>query len=190
MFKLFRFLKPYWWQVVILILATGLQVWTTLRLPALMAEIINEGIVPGNTDFIWMTGLKMIGLTIVSAIASLLSSYFSARVGTSYARDIRREIFTKILNFNLLDLKEFSTASLLTRTTNDVNQVQMVTIMMLSIMLRAPLFLVISVLMAVQTAPDMSWIILVGAIAIIGSAIMIMSLVMPKFKKFQELLIK
>ena len=190
MFRLFRFLKPYWWQVVILILATGLQVWTTLRLPALMAEIINEGIVPGNTDFIWMTGLKMIGLTIVSAIASLLSSYFSARVGTSYARDIRREIFTKILNFNLLDLKEFSTASLLTRTTNDVNQVQMVTIMMLSIMLRAPLFLVISVLMAVQTAPDMSWIILVGAIAIIGSAIMIMSLVMPKFKKFQELIDK
>ena len=65
MFKLFRFLKPYWWQVVILILATGLQVYTTLRLPALMADIINNGIVEGNTDYIWQTGFRMIGLAIV-----------------------------------------------------------------------------------------------------------------------------
>ncbi len=190
MLKLFRFLKPYWWQVIILVLSTAVQVWTTLRLPALMADIINDGIVTGNIDYIWMTGLRMIGLTIISALASLLSSYFAARVGTSYARDIRTAIFTKIVNFNLADLKDFSTASLLTRTTNDVNQVQMVTIMMLSMMLRAPLFLVISVVMAIQTAPDMSWIIVVGAVSIIGSAIMIMSLVMPKFKLFQELIDK
>ena len=190
MLKLFRFLKPYWWQVIILVLSTAVQVWTTLRLPALMADIINDGIVTGNIDYIWMTGLTMIGLTIISALASLLSSYFAARVGTSYARDIRTAIFTKIVNFNLADLKDFSTASLLTRTTNDVNQVQMVTIMMLSMMLRAPLFLVISVVMAIQTAPDMSWIIVVGAVSIIGSAIMIMSLVMPKFKLFQELIDK
>ncbi|MBQ3352913.1 ABC transporter ATP-binding protein [Candidatus Saccharibacteria bacterium] len=190
MFRLFKFLKPYWWQVVVLLLATGLQVYTTLRLPALMANIINDGIVPGNSDYIWMTGLRMIGLTIISAAGSLISSYFAARVGTNYARDIREAIFTKIINFNLSDLKEFSTASLLTRTTNDVNQVQMVTIMMLSMMLRAPLFLIISVIMAIQTAPDMSWIIVVGATAILGSVVLIMSLVIPKFKVFQELIDK
>ncbi len=190
MLKLFRFLRPYWWQVVILVLATALQVYTVLRLPALMADIINNGIVPGDNNFIWMAGFKMIGLAIISAIGSLISSYFAARIGTSYARDIRRAVFEKVINLNLLDLKEFSTASLLTRTTNDVTQVQMVTIMLLSIMLRAPLFLVISVIMAIQTAPDMSWIIIVGAVAIIGSAIMIMALVMPKFKIFQELIDK
>ena len=190
MLKLMRFLKPYWWQVIILLFATGLQVYTTLRLPALMADIINNGIVPGDTDYIWMTGLRMIGLTVISAAGSLISSYFAARVGTSYARDIRRAIFTKILSFNLLDLKEYSTASLLTRTTNDVNQVQMVTIMLLSIMLRSPLFLIISIVMAVQTAPDMSWIIWIGAMAVVGTAIMIMSLVMPKFKLFQNLIDK
>lgn len=190
MFRLFRFLKPYWWQVVLLILATAIQVWTTLRLPALMANIINDGIVTGNTDYIWMTGLKMIGLAAVSAISSLISSYFAARVGTCFARDIRAAIFTKIINFDLLDLKEFSTASLITRTTNDVNQVQMVTVMMLSLLLRAPLFLIISVVMAIETAPDMSWIILVGAVAILGSAIMIMALVVPKFKVFQNLIDK
>ena len=190
MFKLFRFLKPYWWQLLILVFATGIQVYTTLRLPALMAEIINEGIVVGNTDYIFMTGAKMIGLAAISAVGSLTSSIFAARVGTNFARDIRKEIFTKIINFNLLDLKSFSTASLLTRTTNDVNQVQNVTIMMLSIMLRAPLFLVISIVMAVHTAPDMSWIILVGAVAILGSALTIISIVMPKFKVFQELIDK
>ena len=127
MLKLFRFLKPYWLQVIILVFSTAVQVWTTLRLPALMADIINSGIVPGNTNFIWMIGLRMIGLAIISAMASLISSYFSARIGAGYARDIRAAIFAKILNFNILDMKEFSTASLLTRTTNDVNQVQMAT---------------------------------------------------------------
>lgn len=186
MLKLFKFLKPYWWQVVVLIFATAIQVYTTLQLPALMADIINKGIVPGDTGFIWMTGLQMIGLAVLSAAGSLVSSYFSARIGTSYARDIRQTVFMKIINYDLLDTKEFSTASLLTRTTNDVNQVQMVTIMMLSMMLRAPLFCVISIIMAIQTAPDMSWIILVGVAAIMGSVILIMSLVIPKFKIFQE----
>jgi len=190
MFKLFRFLKPYWWQVIILLLATGLQVYTTLRLPALMADIINNGIVTGDTNYIWMTGLKMIGLTAISALGSLISSYFAARVGTNFARDVRTAIFTKVISFNLLDLKSFSTASLLTRTTNDVNQVQNVMIMIFLIMLRAPLFLVISIIMAIQTAPDMSWIILVGAAAILGSAITIISIVMPKFKVFQNLIDK
>ena len=190
MLKLFKYLKPYWWQVIILLIATALQVYTTLRLPALMAEIINDGIVPGNTDRIWQIGALMIGVTAISAVASFVSSYFSARVGANFARDIRTAIFTKVINMNVLDMKDFSTASLLTRTTNDVNQVQMVVIMMLSMMIRAPLFCIIAIIMAVQTAPDMSWIILVGATAILGSVIMIMALVVPKFKIFQGLIDK
>lgn len=188
MLKLFRFLKPYWWQVLILVLATGAQVYTTLVLPALMADIINEGIVPGNTDRIWQIGFMMIGVALISAVTSFVSSYFSARVGAGFARDVRQEIFVKIINYDLVDLKNFSTASLLTRTTNDVNQVQGVMIMMLSMMLRAPLFCIISVVMAISTAPDMSWIILVGAAAILGSVVLIMSLVVPKFKIFQGLI--
>ena len=173
-----------------LLLATTVQVYTTLRLPALMAEIINDGIVPGSTDKIWQIGFMMIAITAVSAVASFVSSYFSARVGASFARDIRAAVFSKVINMNVLDMKDFSTASLLTRTTNDVNQVQTVIIMMLSMMLRAPLFCVISVIMAIQTAPDMSWIILVGVAAILGSVILIMSLVVPKFKIFQGLIDK
>lgn len=186
MLKLFRFLKPYWWQVIILIFSTVVQVYTTLMLPALMADIINKGIVPGDINHIWMIGLQMVGMAVLSAIASLISSYFSARVGTNFARDLRVAVFTKIINFNILDTKDFSTASLITRTTNDVSQVQNVVIMMLAMMLRAPLFCIISIVLAIQTAPDMSWIILVGAAAILGSVVLIMSLVMPKFKIFQD----
>ncbi|MBQ3433405.1 ABC transporter ATP-binding protein, partial [Candidatus Saccharibacteria bacterium] len=190
MLKLLRYLKPYWLQVLLLLIATAVQVYTTLRLPALMAEIINNGIVPGNTEHIWQIGFMMIGITALSAVASFVSSYFSAKVGSSFARDVRAAIFVKVLNMNVLDMKDFSTASLLTRTTNDVNQVQMVIIMMLSMMIRAPLFCVISVLMAIQTAPDMSWIILVGVAAIMGSVVMIMALVVPKFKIFQGMIDK
>ena len=185
MFKLFRFLKPYWWQVIILIFATVVQVYTTLMLPAMMADIINKGIVPGDIDYIWMTGFYMVGLTLLSAVATLVSSYFSARIGTGFAKDLRTAIFTKIINFNILDTNDFSTASLITRTTNDVSQVQNVIIMILVMMLRAPLFCIISIIMAIQTAPDMSWILLVGVIAIMGSVILIMSLIIPKFKIFQ-----
>ena len=134
MLKLFRFLRPYWWQTLILLIATTAQVYTTLRLPALMANIINNGIVPGNIDYIWQEGLSMIILAAISAVAALVSSIFSARVGTCFARDIRAEIFQKVINFNILDVQDFSTASLLTRTTNDVNQVQAVMIMMLMMM--------------------------------------------------------
>ena len=175
---------------MILVFATGAQVWTTLQLPALMAGIINDGIVPGDIDYIWQTGLLMISIALISAVAALTSSFFSARIGTGFSRDIRAAVFTKVLNFNILDVKDFSTASLLTRTTNDVSQVQMVTIMILSMMLRAPLFLLVSIIMAIQTAPDMSWIIMIGAMAILGSVILIMSLVIPKFKVFQGLVDK
>ncbi|MBR2840137.1 ABC transporter ATP-binding protein [Candidatus Saccharibacteria bacterium] len=176
--------------MVILLLATAAQVYTTLVLPALMAQIINDGIVTGNTDKIWQIGLIMLGVTGVSAVASFVSSYFSARVGANFARDVRKDLFAHVINMNVLDMKDFSTASLLTRTTNDVNQVQNVMIMMLSMMLRAPLFCIISVIMAISTAPDMSWIILVGAAAILGSVVLIMSLVIPKFKIFQDLIDK
>ncbi len=190
MFRLFRFLKPYWWQVIILLIMTVVQVYTTLMLPALMADIINNGIVPGDTNYIWMVGLLMIVLAIASALAAFISSYFAARIGTCYARDIRREIFIKVTSLNVLDLKDFSTASLLTRTTNDVSQVLRVTIMILLMLVRAPLFCIISIVLALQTAPDMSWIIWIGVAGVLGTVILIMSLVVPKFKIFQTLVDK
>jgi len=190
MFKLMRYLRPYWWQVLILVFAIVIQVYATLRLPALMADIINNGIVPGNMDKIWQDGGWMLLLVIVSAITSFVSSYFSARVGAYFSRDLRAAVFAKVLAFNMSDLKNYSTASLITRTTNDVSQIQMIITMILSLMLRAPLFCILGLVMAIQTAPEMSWIIVVGITAVVVSAAVILGIVGPKFRIFQTLIDK
>ena len=188
MFSLFRFLKPHWWRILILLVAIAVQVFATLQLPALMASIINEGIVKSDMGRIWQDGLIMLGLAILSALCSLVASYFSAKIGAMFSRDLRAAVFSRVLNFNLADLKEYSTASLITRTTNDVSQIQNIVTMMLSMFLRAPMFCIMGLVMAIRTAPDMSWIIAVGIIAVLASVILVMSLVMPKFKIFQKLI--
>lgn len=190
MLKLLRYLKPYWWQVLILVFAILVQVYTTLQLPALMADIINNGIVPGDMGRIWQDGGWMLLLVVVSAITSFVSSYFSARVGAYFSRDLRAAVFAKVLAFNMSDLKDYSTASLITRTTNDVSQIQMIITMILSLMLRAPLFCILGLVMAIQTAPEMSWIIVVGITAVVVSAAIILGIVGPKFKIFQTLIDK
>ncbi len=188
MFRLFRYLKPYWLQAIILVITTGAQVYSTLRLPALMAGIINDGIVKGDSAVIWNIGLQMLLLALASAAASLISNFFSARIGANFARDLRADFFSKVIYLDITDTQKVSTASLITRTTNDINQVQQVTTMILSMMLRAPLFCIISLVMAFRTAPDMSWIIAVGVLSILASVILIMSVLIPKFKVFQKLI--
>lgn len=190
MLKLFKYLKPYWWQVLLLIIFTGGQVFANLQLPAQMADIINGGITAENIDYIWQVGIRMILFVLMGAGCSLLSSFLSARIGAYYARDLRADIFSKVLSLNSEDLKDFSTASLINRTTNDVNQIQQTIMMMLSLMLIAPISCVISLIMAIQTAPDMSWIIAVGAVAIATTITIIMVLVIPKFKIFQKMVDK
>lgn len=172
-----------------MILATTAgQVYATLQLPSLMADIINNGIVAEDMGYIWRTGLIMLLIALLSAGCSFASSLISSWVGAYFSRDIKAAIYKKVLSLNITDIKDLSTASLINRTTNDVSQVRDVMMMMLSVMLLAPMFCIISLIMAVQTAPDMTWIIAIGVVAILASVITIMSLVMPKFKIFQKLL--
>ena len=190
MLRLFRYLRPYWWQVIILLLSITLQVYCTLSLPSLMADIINHGIIPNNTSEIWRLGGLMVALALVSALGALVSSYFSARIGAYFSRDLRAAVFTKVLQFNLSNADDFSTASLINRTTNDINQVQQTITLILSLMLRAPLFCIIALIKAFETAPNMTWIIVVAILAIMFLVITIMSLVIPKFKIFQKVIDK
>ncbi len=155
-----------------------------------MASIINEGIVVQNTDFIWQQGLIMLGLAAFSAVCALFTSMLSARIGANFSRDLRAAVFAKVISFNHSDTKDFSTASLITRTTNDINQVQQTVTMILSMLLRAPLFCIISLIMAFRTAPDMTWIIAVAIITLFLLVVLIMALVIPKFKVFQKLIDK
>lgn len=187
MLKLLRFLKPYYWQIILLLVMTGGQAFCTLMLPSIMADVINNGIVLNNTDYIWRQGLVMLVMTIIAGACSLGANYFSAKVGANFLRDVRAAIYVKVLSLNLEDTKDFSTASLINRTTNDVTQVQQAIMMMLSLMLFAPMMFIFAIVMAIKTAAEMSWIIVVGVTAIVIIATVILTLAVPKFKIFQKL---
>ena len=159
MLKLFKYLKPYLWQSILLLVMIGLQVWTSLQLPALMADIINEGIMKSDLDYVWRTGVLLIGLAVFSSICAFTANFLSARIGTTFSRDVRNDFFKQVLSFSIADIDKFSTASLITRTTNDINQVQSAIVMCLSMALRAPLTCVLAIGQAIATAPDMTWII-------------------------------
>ncbi len=190
MFKLLRYLKPYWLQVIILLVAISVQVWGTLQLPALMANIVNTGIVNNDKSFIWATGAKMLCWVFISTIGALVSSFFSAKVGTAYARDLRNDLYQKILSFSISDIDRFSTASLITRTTNDISQVQNTIVLSLSMLIRAPLMCIGAIVAAFQTAPSMVWIIGLAVAVLLTLTITILSIVIPKFKLYQKLVDK
>lgn len=187
MLKLFKYLKPYLWQSILLLVMIGLQVWTSLQLPALMADIINEGIMKNDLDYVWRTGILMIGLAVFSSICAFTANFLSARIGTAFSRDVRNDFFKQVLSFSIADIDKFSTASLITRTTNDINQVQSAIVMCLSMALRAPLTCVLAIGQAIATAPDMTWIIALAVGVILFLTILIMSIVMPKFTIIQKL---
>lgn len=187
MFKMLRYIRPYYKQAIILILSIAMQAWGVLRLPTLMSEIVNKGIIDKDTDLILMVGVQMFLWTVLSSIGALSSSYFSAKIGAAIGRDMRDDVFKKILSFSIAEIDKFSTASLITRTTNDISTVQNTLIMMLSMMLRAPLMAVLAIIEAVRLAPDMTWIIAVSVGVLLFCVISIMMTVMPKFVLYQKL---
>lgn len=190
MLKLLRYMRPYFWQCLALVLAVGLQVFGTLMLPTMMADIVNEGIIKNDTNYIWQMGVKMFGVTIVSALGTLASSYFSAKVSAAISRDMKKDLFAKVLSFSIAETEQFSTASLVTRTTNDVSQVQQMMVMCLSMLIRAPLMAVGAVMQAFVVAPDMTWIIGLAIAVLLIFSIVIIGLVMPKFVLFQKMMDK
>jgi len=190
MLKLFRYLKAYFWQVGILLIAIAIQVWSAIQLPALMAQIVNDGIVAGNLDFIWEVGLKMVGFALIAACCAAVANLLAAIIGTGFSRDLRNDLFKHIISLSVTDMKNFSTASLITRTTNDVAQVQQAATMCMTMLLRAPMVAVMAIIQAVVTAPDMTWIIALAVGVLLVLVVMILAIVMPKFKIFQQLIDK
>lgn len=188
MLKLFKYMKPYFWQCLVLVLAVGLQVFGTLMLPTMMADIVNNGINNNDTDYIFRTGIFMFLVTVVSALGTLVSSYFSTEVSAGISRDMKRDLFAKVLSFSITETEQFSTASLVTRTTNDVSQVQQTMVMCLSMLVRAPLMAVGAVVQAFVVAPDMTWIIALAIGILLFFSIVIIGSVMPKFAVFQKMM--
>ena len=190
MLKSIKYLKPYFWQCLLIVLGVALQVYTALELPALSSDIMNKGVAESNMSFIFQTGLLMLGITALGSLGSIVSSYFSAKVSSRVAMDMRESIFAKVMSLSFADVEKFSTASLITRTTADIWTVQRTLIMSLTMMVRVPFMAIGAIIQAFRTAPNMTWIIAVSVAILFIQAAILISLAIPKFKVYQKILDK
>ena len=124
--KTIKFLKPYYIPILIIFTLIYIQVvYSDLALPDYMSKIINNGIINGSTNYILKTGGKMILVSFLGIVTSISAGFLAARVGAKLARDLRLKVYDKVINYDHTSIKKFGVASLITRTTNDIQQVQM-----------------------------------------------------------------
>ena len=190
MLKLFKYLKPYIWLIIPLIILIYLQVMANLSLPDLMAKIVDNGIIGGDMNAIIKNGLIMLGVTLGGGIAAVGVGFLSARTATGFARDVRQKVFKKVEGFSIVEFNKFSTASLITRSTNDIQQIQSTTLMILRLVIMAPLMAIGGLQKAMENAPDLSWIIAVAVVSLLVVIIVLFVAALPKFKLLQKMVDK
>ncbi len=185
MLKLLRFLKAYqFFLVIILLLAVG-QAAANLYLPNLMADIVNKGIAAFDTNFIWKTGGIMALVAIAGTLCTLLGVYLAARVASGMCKSLRDAIFNKVQYFSLHEFDLVSTASLITRTTNDTTQIQQVMVMILSMVVTAPVTLVVGIILALDQDVSLSWILIAIMPVLIGVILVLLVKAVPLFTAMQ-----
>jgi ATP-binding cassette subfamily B protein len=158
---LVAYLRPYRRQIGLVMVLVLIQAVANLFLPTLNADIINDGVVKGDIRYIIVTGSVMLGITLVLAAVAIVSVYWGSKTSMSLGRDLRHDLFRTVQSFSLAEVNHFGAPSLITRTTNDVQQIQMVVLMMLNVVLLAPLLCVGGIIMALRLNLSLSWLILV-----------------------------
>ncbi len=186
MLKLFKGLKPYWTLVIGVLVLVFISTLTDLELPDLMSDIVDTGIVQGDVSYILGRGGVMLLVALLGTVCTILTSYLSSKIGMGFSRDLRKKVFEKVESFSLTEINEMGTASLITRTTNDINQVQMVVIMMMRMMLSAPIMIVGALIMALRKDVELSKVILVVIPIIIVTIVIIAKFTLPMFQKMQD----
>ncbi len=162
------------------------QAMCELALPGYMSDIINNGIIKTDMDYIYKIGIIMLIVAAVSAVFSISANGVAARVAAFTSRDIRSALFRRVTAFSKAELEDFSTASLITRSTNDVQNIQQTTVMALRFAIFAPCMGIGALIKAVRTSPGLTWTIGVGLICIVCIMIILFIAVMPKFKVLQS----
>ena len=184
--SVFRYYKTYIPFMCIVLAALFGQVWCELSLPRYMSDIIDNGIVAGDLAHIKTVGTIMILIALLAAACSITGSLFATLTAAKSARRIRGDIFRKVTAFSEAELDKFSTASLITRSTNDVQMVQQATTMALRMMLFAPLMGIGAVVMALRTSVSLSWTVGLALVCVLGLMIFSFAAVFPRFKVMQD----
>ncbi|MDR1531301.1 MAG: ABC transporter ATP-binding protein/permease [Clostridiales bacterium] len=185
--KLAKYLRPYLWKITAGIALLFVQAWCELALPDLMSDIVNNGIGAGDTSYIVAVGVRMLAIALLAMSAVIGSSFLASVVASASARDLRREVFVKVVSFSNAELDKFSTASLITRSTNDIQQLQMFVFMSMRMLCYAPIMGIGGIIKVVGARSGMEWIIVVAVLGILALVIGTFSIVTPRFKKIQEL---
>ncbi|HBF59777.1 ABC transporter ATP-binding protein [Exiguobacterium sp.] len=186
MIKLLKRLTVYKWAVLAVLILVFAQSMSDLYLPTLMADIIDKGVVTGDTAYIWKIGAVMLGITGIGALAAVAASYYSSKASMGLGRDIRRQVFNHVERFSLQEFDQVGTASLITRTTNDITQVQQVVIMMLRMVVSAPIMFIGGLIMAVSKDAKLSLVIVAAMPVLVLSILLILWKGVPLFGKVQK----
>lgn len=185
MIKILRFLKPYrFLLVLVLVLAIG-QATANLYLPNLMANIVDNGIVKADTGYIWRTGGLMVLVAIGGTLCAVVGIFFSSQIATGMGKIIRAQIFYKVQHFSLHEFDMVSTSSLITRTTNDTTQVQQVMVMVLNMLITAPITLVVGIILALNQDVGLSWILVAIMPVLVTLIFLLLSKAIPLFAIMQ-----
>ena len=179
-------LGPYGKLLGIVVVLQAVQTFASLTLPTLSADIIDKGVIPGDNGYIRRTGLVMLGFTLVQGVFAVGATWYGARAAMSFGRDIRRDLFHQVIGYSAEEVGHFGAPSLITRITNDVQQVQIMVVTACTMMIAAPLTMVIGVIMAMREDVGLSIVVFVSmplAVLILGNVVRKM---VPAFQAMQE----
>jgi ATP-binding cassette subfamily B multidrug efflux pump len=181
-----KYLKPYWKAVAVVFFLTLVRAVTGLYLPTLNADIINKGVRYGDTGYIWTVGGYMLGVTVLQIVCTIIGAYLGARAAMAFGRDVRGALFRKVESFSQGEINRFGTPSLITRSTNDVQQVQMVVAIGLGLMIFAPMMLIGGLILALRQDASLSVTLAVILPVMIITLGLLLRTAIPLFRSMQK----
>jgi len=181
-----RHARPYTPWIIAVFVLQLVSTIAALYLPSLNAQIIDKGISTGDTDFIWSTGMTMLTVCLVQVVSAIGGIYFGARTAMAVGRDLRRDVYRKVDSLGALELSRFGSGTLITRGTNDVQQVQLLVLMTLNFMVSTPIMCIGGIIMALREDVGLSWLVWVSVPVLLVIVGVLVSLLMPLFRLMQE----
>lgn len=186
MVKLFKYLKPFILLIFITFILVIIQAITDLFLPDYMSKIVDIGIVNNDLDYIFNIGIRMLVISLIGALCAIFISFLASKISSRFAKNIRKEVFSKVETFSLLEIEKFGVSSLITRTTNDVNEVQLFIFMLLRVLFAAPIMAIGGYIKAIEKSSSMAWIIALSILSLLIGVIILLIIVLPKVKILQK----
>lgn len=179
------YLKPYHWQIILILVLQSISAMASLYLPTLNAAIIDNGVTKGDISAIWQGGIWMLAIALLQICAQILAIYFAAKVAINLGYELMNDLFVKVLSFSKTEISQFSAGSIVTRSTNDVRQIMSFLFITASMLINSPLIMTGGIIMSVREDLGLSWLILFAVLALVILFGVIIALLVPHFRNQQ-----